>query len=83
MFAELKVSLPDGLAREAGANGLLTPESIESLLRAELKRRRVSALFAAADRLTNLDSPPLTEAELEAEIVAVRHSRRAPDASRS
>lgn len=72
MSAELKVNLPDELAREAHANGLLTPESIESLLRDELKRLRVSGLFAAADRLANLDTPPLTEAELEAEIVAAR-----------
>ncbi len=83
MSAELKVNLPDELAREAEANGLLTPESIESLLRDELKRLRVSGLFAAADRLANLDTPPLTEAEVEAEIVAARQSRRAPDASRS
>ena len=83
MSAELKVNLPDGLAREAEANGLLTPEAIESLLREELKRRRVSGLFAASDRLANLDSPPLTEAEVEAEIVAARQSRQSPDASRS
>ncbi|HEV7796569.1 MAG TPA: hypothetical protein VGO73_00320 [Pyrinomonadaceae bacterium] len=60
--------MPDGLAREAEANGLLTPESIESLLREEIKRRRVNALFAAADRLADLNSAPLTEAEVEAEI---------------
>ena len=83
MSAELKINLPDGLAREAEANGLLTPESIESLLREELKRRRVNALFAAADRVASLDIPPLTEAEVEAEILAARQSRRAPDASRS
>lgn len=83
MSAELKVNLPDELAREAEANGLLTPESIETLLRDELKRLRVSSLFAAADRLANLDTPPLTEAEVEAEIVAARQSRRAPDESRS
>ena len=83
MSAELKIKLPDGLAREAEANGLLTPESIESLLREELKRRRVNGLFAAADRLANLDTPPLTEAEVEAEILAARQSRRVPDASRS
>lgn len=83
MSAELKINLPDGLAREAEANGLLTPESIESLLREELKRRRVNGLFAAADRLANIETPPLTEAEVEAEILAARQSRRAPDASRS
>lgn len=83
MSAELKINLPDGLAREAEANGLLTPESIESLLREELKRRRINGLFTAADRLANLQTPPLTEAEVEAEISAARQSRRAPDASRS
>lgn len=83
MSAEFKVNLPDELAREAEANGLLTPESIESLLRAELKRRRSNGLFASADRLANLDTPPLTEAEVEAEILAARQARRAPDASRS
>ncbi len=65
---ELKLVLPDSLAREAEASGLLTPESIESLLRAELRRRRVNKLFAAADRLADLDTPPLTETEISAEL---------------
>jgi len=75
--AELKINLPDGLAREAEANGLLTPESIELLLREELKRRRINSLFAAADRLASSELPPLTDAEVEAEILAARQSRRA------
>ena len=83
MSAELKVNLPDELAREAESNGLLTPEAIESMLREELKRRRVNRLFAAAARLETLDFPSLTEAEVEAEILAARQSRRAPDESRS
>lgn len=78
---EIKLILPDSLAREAEANGLLTPESFESLLRAEIRRRRVNQLFEAADRLASLDMPPLTEAEIEAEIQAVRKARRAPNAS--
>ena len=82
MSAELKIDLPDGLAREAEANGLLTPESIELLLREELKRRRVNALFAAADRLANSELLPLTDAEVEAEILAARQSRSS-DESRS
>ena len=73
---ELKLVLPDSLAREAEAGGLLTPESIESLLRAELRRRRVNKLFAAADRLADLDTPSLTEAEIETEIAAARQARR-------
>ena len=79
---EIKLNLPDNLAREAETNGLLRPEAIESLLWEELRRRRVNNLFAAADRLAALDSP-LTETELEAEIAAVRQARRSSDASRS
>jgi hypothetical protein len=79
---EVKLDLPDSLAREAEANGLLTPEAIESLLRAEIRRRRVNKLFDTADRLAALDAP-LTEAEVEAEIAAARQARRSPDASRS
>ena len=76
MSTELKVTLPDNLAREAEASGLLTPEAIETLLREEIRRRRVNELFSAADRLANLDVPPLTESEVEAEIEAARRSRR-------
>lgn len=78
---ELKLVLPDSLAREAEGSGLLTPESIEALLRAEIRRRRVDKLFAAADRLGELEVS-LTEAEIEAEIAAVRQCRRSPDESR-
>ena len=64
------------MAREAEASGLLTPEAIEALLREEIRRRRVNELFSAADRLAGLDVQPLTESEVEAEIEAVRRSRR-------
>jgi hypothetical protein len=79
---EFKLNLPESLAREAEASGLLTPEAIAALLRAEIRRRRVDKLFAAADRLADLDVP-LTEAEVEAEITAVRQARHSSDASRS
>ncbi|MGB9179189.1 MAG: hypothetical protein WCB68_08070 [Pyrinomonadaceae bacterium] len=81
-MSEVVLTLPDNLAQEAEANGLLKPESIAALLRAEIRRRRVNKLFAAADRLSDLDQP-LTEAEVEAEIAAARKARRSTDASRS
>ena len=71
---EVVLTLPDDLAREAEANGLLKPESIAAMLRAEIRRRRVNRLFVAADRLAGLDQP-LTEAEVEAEITAARKER--------
>lgn len=80
---EVTLTLPDTVAREAAARGLLTAETLESLITAEVQRRRVEQFFAAADRLTTLPAPSLTEAEVEAEIQAVRSERRATRASRS
>lgn len=74
-MSEILLTLPDNLAREAEANGLLKPEFIASLLRSEIRRRRVNKLFAAADRLANLDEP-ITNAEIETEIAASRRERR-------
>jgi hypothetical protein len=79
LMAEVVLTLSDNLAREAEANGLLKPESIAAMLRAEIRRRRVNKLFAAADSLAGLDQP-LTEAEVETEIAAARRERF--DASR-
>jgi hypothetical protein len=74
-MSEIVLVLPDNLAQEAEANGLLRPESIAAMLRAEIRRRRVNRLFAAADRLAELDQP-LTEMEIEAEITMARKARR-------
>jgi post-segregation antitoxin (ccd killing protein) len=71
---ELKLKLPGSLVQEARASGLLTSQALETLLREEVRRRRVAQLFDAADRLAAL--PPLTEAEVEAEIQAARAERR-------
>lgn len=81
MTVELTVTLPEQVAREAEANGLLKSEVLERLLRAEMRRRRVGELFDAADRLAAVPEPPLTDAEVLAEIQAVRAERRARHAS--
>jgi hypothetical protein len=75
----LTVTLPERLAREAEAKGLLKPEALERLLREEL-RRRAEQLFRAADRLAAPDQPAPSEAEFEAEIDAARGQRRANEA---
>jgi hypothetical protein len=73
---ELKLTVSDVVAREAEPLGLLTTEALEQLFREEIRRRHVGDLFEAADRLAGL-SPPLTEAEIAAEIQAVRAQRHA------
>jgi hypothetical protein len=79
---ELTVTLPEAVAKEAQAIGLLQPEAVERLFRDAIRRRQQEQLFSAADRLAALDLPPLTESELNAEIEAARKERRA-DRARS
>jgi hypothetical protein len=73
---ELTVNLPDTLAKEAKAAGLLTPEAIERLLREAVRRKAVDELFEAADRLAAANLPPMTMEEIQAEVDAVRKARR-------
>jgi hypothetical protein len=76
----ITLTLPDTLAQEARARGLLTPQAIEQLIRRELRRQHVDALFASADRLATIPGEPPTAADLEAEIAAVRQARGNADA---
>ena len=73
---ELKVNLPDTLANEAKAAGLLTPQAIEHLLREAVRSKAVNELFEAADRMAAANIPPMTMQEIQAEVDAVRKARR-------
>ena len=76
-MTELKVTLPDRLAREAREAGLLEPAAIKRLLREAMRKRAAAREFlAVADRVAGAGVPPLTEAELQTEIDAVRKARR-------
>ena len=79
---ELTVTMPEAVAKEAQAVGLLQPEALERLFRDAIRRRQQEQLFSAADRLAALDLPPLTETELNAEIEAAGKERQA-DRARS
>ncbi len=74
---EIKLSLPDELARQAQAAGLLTDEAIERMIKSELKRRAGEALLESARRISAVEGPSMTEEEIQAEIDAVRAARRA------
>ncbi len=75
IMSEVVLTLPDKLASEAKEFGLLTPEFVASLFRAELRRRRVNKLFSAADRLADLDEP-ISEDDVAEEIATVRREKR-------
>lgn len=80
-MTQLTVNLPDDLARQARAAGLLSEEALAALLRDAITRQRVERLFATMDRLSCL-APALSEAEIAAEIKAARAERRASLANR-
>ena len=68
----ITLDLPDELAREADAAGLLTPEAVTRLLQAEIARqRRPSTLSRARGLLRGPGSPPSDE-----EVTRWREERR-------
>ncbi len=73
---ELKLHLPDRLAREAQAAGLLTPEALSDLLKDAMRRRAAQTLLDGAERASKTGSKPLSMDEIQAEVNAVRRTRR-------
>jgi hypothetical protein len=74
---ELKLDLPDRLAREALAAGLFTPEAIKQLLQDAVRRRAGHELLAAADRVAAAQIPAMGMDEIQEEVNAVRSARKA------
>ncbi len=75
MTREVTLILPEPLAGEAEAAGLLKSDVLERLLREEIRRRRIDRLFDAADRLAAQGGSALTPEEVAAEVEAVRTER--------
>jgi hypothetical protein len=73
---ELKLSLPDQLAAQAQAAGLLSAEGIERLVRQALRKEAGRRLLEIGQQLREADGPAISEAELEAELKAVRAELR-------
>ena len=74
---ELKLNLPDSLAKEAASLGLLDPDSMQALLREAVRNRRIAILAEARKKVAAAGVPPMTMEEIQAEIDADRAERRA------
>ena len=81
-MTELKLTLPDSLARDARKAGLLTPKAIGELLRDAMRRRAARAFLSNAPRVAQAKIPPMSADEIQAEIEAVRKARRPARARR-
>lgn len=75
-MTELTVKLPDELASQIRAAGLLNDGALEKVFREALRKQAVGELLAALDEIETLKLPPMTEAEVQAEIDAARAERR-------
>lgn len=73
---ELKLSLPDQIASQAKAAGLLTSESIERLVRQAIRRAAAERLIEFAKRLREPGGIEITEADFESGLKAVRAELR-------
>lgn len=78
---QLKVEVPDQLAREAQEAGLLTAQSISKLLRDAMRRRAGERLLAGAARASRAGSRPLSMRAIQKEVDAVRAARKARQAT--
>lgn len=73
---ELKLDLPERLAKDAEAAGLLTPKAMTRLLKEEMRRQAAQQLLAGAAHATTVGSRPRSLRQLQAEVEAVREATR-------
>jgi len=73
---ELKLNLPESLAQEAQAAGLLNETAIERLIEEAVRREAGRQLLDAMQRLRTANMPPLTEEDIAEAVSAVRTARR-------
>jgi hypothetical protein len=72
----IQIQLPDDLAQDAQAAGLLTPDAIERLLRERLRQQAGDALRAMWNRMPREELTPEIEEKINEEVQAVRAERR-------
>ncbi len=73
---ELTLNLPDRLAQDAAQMGLLSPDSLEALLREAVRTRRIAQLAEARQRVAEAGIAPMSLEEIQEEVDAVRAERR-------
>ena len=69
---EVRIDLPESLAKEAQQAGLLAPEELERLVREALRAKRVERLSKTREKLAAEPLPPMTAEEIQAEVDAYR-----------
>ena len=72
-MTQIQMELPDAIAQDAQAAGLLTPQALERLLSNALVRQRAAdVLLSVADEVAAAGIAPMSMEEITAEVKAVR-----------
>jgi hypothetical protein len=77
----IQIQLPDELARDAQAAGLLTPEAMTVMLREQLRKQAGESLRAMWERMPQEELTPEIEHMIDEEVHAARAERRKRNAS--
>jgi hypothetical protein len=77
----VQIQLPDDLAQDAQAAGLLTPEAMAAMLREQLRKQAGESLRTAWERTPSEELTPAIEQMIVDEVRAVRAERRKRNAS--
>lgn len=77
----VQVNLPDELAQKAASAGLLSAESMEAMLREQLRRRASDTLQSMWQRGPQQELTPEIEQEIVQQVRKVRAERRQRGAS--
>lgn len=77
---QVKLELPEPLAKEAQTMGLLEPQALQGLVREAVRNRRIARLAQAREKIAAAGVPPLTLEEIQMEIKADRAERRTKNA---
>ncbi|MFM9912112.1 MAG: hypothetical protein ACKVN9_01080 [Methylophilaceae bacterium] len=72
----VQIQLPDQLAQEAQRAGLLTSNTIERLLREQIKTQHSDELFQAMERMASVDTPAVMSPEEVAEEIRLMRAKR-------
>ena len=76
----LEITLPDSLATEAKAAGLLAPEAVERMVREAIRQQAMGELKLTMERMAAVEGPVMTPREIQEEIRTARAQRRAREA---
>ena len=73
---QLRLEVPERLAKEAEAAGLLTARSLSRMLADAVRRAAAGRLLDGARRASRLAGRPMSFRTIQAEVIAVRRSRK-------